>query len=55
VSAPSTLVADSAALDRSCIPALMLSDGKDPAKALAGDEAAMTRRARQLFPLLLDG
>ena len=34
-----TLVADSAALDRSYIPALMLSNGKDPAKALAAQNA----------------
>ncbi len=33
------LAADSAALDRSYIPALMLSNGKDPAKARAAQEA----------------
>jgi len=37
--APSAIVADSAALDRSYIPALMLSNGKDPARALAAHEA----------------
>lgn len=33
------LLADSAALDRAYIPALMLSNGKDPAKAKAAQEA----------------
>jgi len=33
------LLEDSAALDRSYIPALMLSNGKDPAKAVAAQEA----------------
>lgn len=38
-SAPPALVAESAALDRSYIPALMLSNGKDPAKAQAAQSA----------------
>ena len=39
IAAPLPLVADSAALDRSYIPALMLSNGKDPAKAKAAQDA----------------
>jgi hypothetical protein len=39
IAAPLPLVADSAALDRSYIPALMLSNGKDSAKAKAAQDA----------------
>jgi len=39
IAAPLPLVTDSAALDRSYIPALMLSNGKDPAKAKAAQDA----------------
>jgi hypothetical protein len=39
IAAPQSLVADSAALDRSYIPALMLSNGKDPAKAKAAQDS----------------
>jgi hypothetical protein len=39
VAAQPTLLADSAALDRSYIPALMLSNAKDPAKASAAQSA----------------
>jgi hypothetical protein len=39
IAAPLPLIADSAALDRSYIPALMLSNGKDPVKAKAAQDA----------------
>ena len=39
IAAPMPLVTDSAALDRSYIPALMLSNGKDPARAKAAQDA----------------
>jgi hypothetical protein len=42
IAAPISLVTDSAALDRSYIPALMLSNGKDPTKAKAAQHAYET-------------
>ncbi len=50
------IAADSAALDRAYIPALMLSNGKDPAKARAAQEnyekawAEFAQRQRKAFP-----
>lgn len=50
------LVADSAALDRAYIPALMLSNGKDPARAQAAQEtyekawAVFAQRQRAAYP-----